>query len=943
MSDPKTAPAEAPEALSEAGKSAEALLVKFRAKMETAVSDEEKRRYSALVQKLETSLAHRSEQARSATHDALSDFMSNLSKEDRTLVEKVKSDTGAATEKARDSVAGIARKVETAVPETGDLARAAKEGDKDKALEAGKKIVDKAAQEGGQIIEKGGEKLRVYAGSAAVNKLLEPLKNADDVGSFLEAVLEFFKNFFKFVFSGGTISEVIDDGKKAVGDAKDALKNGKDAISDAADKAADEFRNPEKRKEAVDKIVKTLSGDISKKYFSGADLSPAKLARLRAIVDDSFDNSGLAKIAKSYVDNGETTVGEIISAIGNAANLPKFAFSLAMSGILPVGKIAYDATIDTGKAVFSLSLDGMGLPPVFMEQKDLEAFFATHAKAGAFKDYALDMARIELYRPMGLFYSLVAASLGAIAKSGVAVFADTATGANGFTIARGIATSDFDKVFGEFSKIEKVVGASSASGEKASAVLADLKKELLNVNRNWALLGAAREVGYDVDKILAHPKIAQAMKDGIVTQADVARLKAAKGMQNPLQSVISAPDTRGFNVSQEFKMGVGTSEGVLQRFLRELDDVKAFQNTLARKDGGSLEKLNRLGEWIKTMKVARAADTVVLHLETPDDVAKLKAVQSVWPEGLSGFFKALPVLGFTGSVFSVVVGSKAEGEVKGKDIGNALAMALVPIYGSVHIISGMTVSWEDIKNGKLPSLTDAALGSLAVTTLAIEGSRLASHTVEAAKLLANGRVLSAGKTIGQGVAMHAIDLVKSAAYVARGVNHVRMAAAPMLGAMTKLMANGAETAMATKNRIAIIAAGLLIAGGAAAAMLEKKTPQECEDALKKDGWLDDSGNPTSAFFNTFHSLDLDRKREILDTLFAGKVDLKGKSPKVSYDENAREYAVVVKKSEERDTWQDILNRDPQFRDQLARLSIDVRVLSEEEVKASQSAAKTEKK
>ncbi|MFB0964184.1 MAG: hypothetical protein QMC36_00490, partial [Patescibacteria group bacterium] len=681
MSDPKTSSAEMPEVLADSRKSVESLLAKCRTKMENAVSDEEKRRYSELIQKLESSLASRSEKARSVTHDALSDLMSSLSKEDRALVEEAEKGVVTATEKVRDSAASVARKIESAVPETGDLARAAKEGDKDKALEAGKQIVDKAAQEGGQIIEKGGEKLRVYAGSAAVGKLLEPLKKADDIGSLLEAIVEFFKNFFKFAFSGGTFTEVIDEGKKAMGDAKDAVDKGKDAISAAADKAADEFKDPEKRKEAIDKIAKTLSVDISKKYFSGADLSPAKMARLRAIVEDSFDNSGLAKIAKSYVDDGETTVGEIISAIGSAANLPKFAFSLAMSGILPVGKIAYDATINTGKAVFSLSLDGMGLPPVFMEQKDLEAFFASHANAGAFKDYALDMARIELYRPMGLFYSLVAASVGAIAKTGVAVFADTATGANGFTVARGIATSDFDKVFGEFSKIEKAIGGSSASGEKATAVLADLKKELMHVNRNWVLLGAAREVGYDVDKIIAHPKIAQAMRDGIVTQADVARLKAAKGMQNPLQAVISAPDTRGFNVSQEFKMGIGTSEGVFQRFLRELDDVKAFQNTLARKDGGSLEKLNRLGEWIKTMKVARAADTVVLHLETPEDVAKLKAVQSVWPEGLSGMFKALPVLGFTGSVFSVVVGSKAEGEVKGKDIGNALAMALVPIYG----------------------------------------------------------------------------------------------------------------------------------------------------------------------------------------------------------------------------------------------------------------------
>lgn len=939
MADPQTAP-EKIDTPAESPKTAETLLAKLRNKAETAVSDEEKRKYSALVRRLEATLSERSEEARDDARDVLSKFRKSLSAEDGSLVDSVERGTVTAFEKTRDAAVLTAKKIDAAVPESGELVRAAKEGDKEAAIEAGKKIAVKAEKEGEKIIEQGGQKLRVLAGSAALDKVLEPFKEVHDLESLLSALWAFFKNFFNYVGGFGTITEVLDEGKKAADGAKSAVKEGKDAVNAAAEKVSKEFEDPEKRREYLDKVTGSLSKEISVRYFGGADLSPEKIKRLRAIADESFDSGGLAKIANSYLKNGESTFGEIIDAVVSAGNLPKFAMGLAMSGILPVGKVIYDASVDTGRATFALTLDGMGLPPVFMTNDELANFFRSHAKSEAFKDYALDVARIELYRPMGLFYSLLAASAGAVAKSGVAVFADTATGANGFGVAKGLLAGDLDRVYSEFRKVETALGASTAS-EKFAATFENLKGELAKVNRNWVLLSAAKEVGYDVDKIATHPKVLQALNDKLITPGEIEILKHAKaaGLQNPLQALISAPDSRGFVLSQETKMAFGTTEGVMQRYLRELDDVKAFQNTLARADGGGWEKLNRLGDWFKTMKIARASDTVVLHLETADDVAKLKSIQSVWPEGLAGFFKTLPVLGFTGSVVSVVMGSKAEGEVNAGDFGNALAMALVPIYGSVHILRGLTVSWEDVKNGKLPKLSDAALGTLAVTTLAIEGSRIASHTFEAGKLLANGRALDAGKVALKAPFMHAIDLAHSAAYVARGYNHVRVATKPVLGAFGKMLAVGAEDAARMRGRYALIAAGLLAAGGAAAATFEKKSPAEHEAELKKGGMLDGHGDLSEAFFQTFPSLDSAKKREILDTLFAGRIDTEGKSPKLSYDETAREYAVVVKKEEERGTWQKILDRDPQFRDQLAKLGIDVQVVSEEKIRELAQIAK----
>lgn len=134
-----------------------------------------------------------------------------------------------------------------------------------------------------------------------------------------------------------------------------------------------------------------------------------------------------------------------------------------MSGILPVGKIVYGASVETGKAVFSLTLDGIGLSPVFMSSDELSAFFEKNSKSRAFKDYALDMTRIELYRPMGIFYALLGDATASLAKAGVGIFADTATGANGFTVAKGLGIGNFDGVLREFQKIERAVGGASDS------------------------------------------------------------------------------------------------------------------------------------------------------------------------------------------------------------------------------------------------------------------------------------------------------------------------------------------------------------------------------------------------------------------------------------------------------------------------------------------------
>ncbi len=190
--------------------------------------------------------------------------------------------------------------------------------------------------------------------------------------------------------------------------------------------------------------------------------------------------------------------------------------------------------------------------------------------------------------------------------------------------------------------------------------------------------------------------------------------------------------------------------------------------------------------------------------------------------------------------------------------------------------------------------------------------------------------------------MHALDLAHSLGYAFRGFNHVRMAGKPAIGALSKMLASGAEKASHMKSRYALIAAGVLVAGGATAAMLEKKTPEEHETELKKNGWLDTLGNPSEKFFQNFSALGNDVKKEVLDTLFSAKVDKQGKNPDVSFDPVHNEYAIVTDKASQRSQWQDILDADSSFRDQLAKFGIDVKVVSREEIEKLRTLVKTDK-
>lgn len=60
---------------------------------------------------------------------------------------------------------------------------------------------------------------------------------------------------------------------------------------------AESIKDPEKRKEFLQKMSKSLGKKISDTYFGGTELSKNQLEKIHTILDSSFDAESLHKVA----------------------------------------------------------------------------------------------------------------------------------------------------------------------------------------------------------------------------------------------------------------------------------------------------------------------------------------------------------------------------------------------------------------------------------------------------------------------------------------------------------------------------------------------------------------------------------------------------------------------------------------------------------------------
>lgn len=103
---------------------AEKLLLNLRKKMESAVTTEEKKKYSLLVLRLEETLADKTAAAKEGTKDVLAHFKSGLSPDQKSLLESAEKNTLSAVEKTAQETKYLAQSAEKAL-KNGDIAAGA--------------------------------------------------------------------------------------------------------------------------------------------------------------------------------------------------------------------------------------------------------------------------------------------------------------------------------------------------------------------------------------------------------------------------------------------------------------------------------------------------------------------------------------------------------------------------------------------------------------------------------------------------------------------------------------------------------------------------------------------------------------------------------------------------------------------------------------------------
>lgn len=162
---------------------AETLLLKLRKKMESAVTDEEKRKYSLLVQKLEETLANKTEAAKEGTKDVLAHFKSGLLPDQKTLLESAEKGTSTASEKGKELAS-------EAVQEAKELSRSAEKAMKDGDVAATAQAVTKVAEKQAKGF------LKRFSEAEGIEKL-DVIREAGT--SIMEKIGHFFALIFSFL------------------------------------------------------------------------------------------------------------------------------------------------------------------------------------------------------------------------------------------------------------------------------------------------------------------------------------------------------------------------------------------------------------------------------------------------------------------------------------------------------------------------------------------------------------------------------------------------------------------------------------------------------------------------------------------------------------------------------------------------------------------------
>jgi hypothetical protein len=272
-------------------------------RIETAVNQDEKERYTRLLSQLKQSFVVKSEQAVDGTQESIAKLRSEVSPDQKKLLQDIEHVVKHGVDASVQVVSQSSKDVLAAGTKVADALKSGNIDDAKKQLAGIKETINAAGQ---KVIE--------YSGVKALEKVLEPLKTNGIMGIF--GVLS---NIWKFLTGGMKWSEVVEGASSGVGSIATQAKTEATSAAGKASSALDAFKNmtPEEREKLISKMADGLADDISQKYLGGAKLSVEKVKKVRDIIaSSSISPESLHKITQEIEKSGKITIKNLVEVLG---------------------------------------------------------------------------------------------------------------------------------------------------------------------------------------------------------------------------------------------------------------------------------------------------------------------------------------------------------------------------------------------------------------------------------------------------------------------------------------------------------------------------------------------------------------------------------------------------------------------------------------------------
>ena len=686
-----------------------------------------------------------------------------------------------------------------------------------------------------------------------------------------------------------------DSTQKKIEDGVDATK--KRGI-EALKKWEELIQKPIDKEKIVSDMTTSLGKLIWEKYFwKWVELSPNQLEKIKDIIWKNLDISTLEKIRAQYMKDGTTRMWDVVDVnVDLMAKLPAGTFfDIALAGIIPTHKIIYNSIVEPSKNLIQLTFDGLPFVDMQMSMTDWSGLLSEKAKWG--DSHALDLARVQLYAVNGLLWKTIGLITSGIAAGWIALLTDTVTWVNGFRMWWNGLSWSFDSLSKDIGTIESTLsGGTSPKGSSLEVLSGRLKW----LQHNYLMLDLAMKGNEDPTKMMSLLKddakylsLKQNIKitdlEWLVWHKEAFQTKMAWYLMSPdvTRDIWSATKIAG-------NKWIGGAEGSIRHYMDITDDLLTKQKSMFL--AGNIRNIL----WtpllaLKNMKMARSADSVILHIDDAKDVSKLRAFLAVIPGWLKWLAEFIPTTSIVFSIGSIAMDNKDKKDGVYGSVMDIAKTVFVPAYGSVSMLLDKSIDIKSMINEwRVPSFWDMALTGVIGWVAVFETVRVANQVAIGSSMMYHWAVWQWAKTIAMAPFRGITDIVNAAWSAVRWTRNISaLAKAPVANPAVTRALTDLATKVPKKGRLAIWAVALLAAGWAYAYISWPENPEDILKNLHKEGWLDIGNNPTPKMKEAFQSKNQTERKDILDELLIMHLETNKNLPKTHYEWESGKYSIIT--------------------------------------------------